>query len=251
MFLSRAGLIESARRITEISVQEVSGVSWKAVGKPTVRQPRESGCFRETDAGRTPNEWPRHKPRSLARKRCSPTDHRNAREARPRNRLRPRCRPRPRYRRRTDQIACRLQPCRNPRGEPTETCLWTLRFEPVQPAGVVTISASSTDELDQASADIVEIAAGVGVELYQMSGVLGSPGGLNRFASILDPKGEFDVLAKHLGAHVVVFAARWECADQSVRSGAGAWGCAGFGDASHADGHSVSGGGDGTTVGSD
>ncbi len=45
----------------------------------------------------------------------------------------------------------------------------------------------------------MEIAAGVGVELYQMSGVLGSPGGLNRFASILDPKGEFDVLAKHLG----------------------------------------------------
>lgn len=35
--------------------------------------------------------------------------------------------------------------------------------------------------------------------LYRMLGVLGSPGGLNRFALILDPKGEYDVLAKHLG----------------------------------------------------
>lgn len=37
-------------------------------------------------------------------------------------------------------------------------------------AGVVTISASSTDELDQASADIVQIAAGVGVELRALHG---------------------------------------------------------------------------------
>ncbi len=35
--------------------------------------------------------------------------------------------------------------------------------------------------------------------LYRMLGVLGSPGGLNRFALILDPKGEYDVLARHLG----------------------------------------------------
>jgi hypothetical protein len=35
--------------------------------------------------------------------------------------------------------------------------------------------------------------------LYRMLGVLGSPGGLNRFALICDPKGEYDVLAKHLG----------------------------------------------------
>jgi hypothetical protein len=37
-------------------------------------------------------------------------------------------------------------------------------------AGVVTISASSVDELDQASADIVQIAAGVGVELRPLHG---------------------------------------------------------------------------------
>ena len=35
--------------------------------------------------------------------------------------------------------------------------------------------------------------------LYRMLGVLGSPGGLNRFALICDPKGEYDVLARYLG----------------------------------------------------
>ena len=35
--------------------------------------------------------------------------------------------------------------------------------------------------------------------LYRMLGVLGSPGGLTRFACICDPKGEYDVLARYLG----------------------------------------------------
>ncbi len=35
--------------------------------------------------------------------------------------------------------------------------------------------------------------------LYRMLGVLGSPGGLHRFGLILDPKGEYDTLARHLG----------------------------------------------------
>ena len=53
--------------------------------------------------------------------------------ARPRNRLRPRRRPRPRYRRQADQIACRLRPCRCPRGQLTKTRLPPLDFVSSQP----------------------------------------------------------------------------------------------------------------------